>query len=118
MHKLKDDTVWEGVSFRSLALAMSWHKEETFGAYMDRLARNGEWLDAGALHALACSFNSDLIVWQVGIDPALMGHSCVAVASPSSTLLHVALVNDRQYWGVQHQADQQRFDIYQTEVSS
>ena len=60
MRMIKDSVVWEGMSFSTLAMAMSSHQDKTFGAYADRLARNGEWLDASALHALACSFKVDL----------------------------------------------------------
>ena len=36
----------------------------------------------------------DLMVWQPAVDPALLGHSCVDGASPSTVMLHVAFVND------------------------
>ena len=78
MNKLKDAIVWEGMYFKDLARSMSSHQDKIFGAYVERLARNGEWLDASASHALACSFKADLMVWQPAAEPALLGHSCVA----------------------------------------
>ena len=84
MKKLKDSIVWEGMRFSVLALAMSSHQDTSFDAHVGRLARDGEWLDASALHALACSFKADLMVWQLALEPALLGHSCVAGASPST----------------------------------
>ena len=39
---------------------------------------------ASAFHALACSFKADLMVWQPAVEPALLGHSCVAGASQST----------------------------------
>ncbi len=110
MKNINDSIVWDGMSFNTLAMAMSSHQDTTFGAYVDRLARNGEWLDASALHALACSFKADLMVWQPAVEPALLGHSCVAGASPSTVMLHVALVNDLHFWGVRLLADQQNFN--------
>ena len=96
MKKINDSEsiVWEGMSFNTLAMAMSSHQDTTLGAYVDRLARNGEWLDASASHALACSFKADLMVWQPAVEPAMLGHSCVAGAASSAVMLHVAPVND------------------------
>ena len=110
MNKINDSIVWDGMRFNTLAMAMSSNQDTTFGAYVDRLARNGEWLDASASHALACSFNADLMVWQPAVEPALLGHSCVAGASPSTVMLHVAIVNDLHFWGVRLLADQQNFN--------
>ena len=62
MKKMKDSIVWDGMSFNVLAVAMSSHQDTSFAAHVDRLARDGEWLDANALHALACSFKADLMV--------------------------------------------------------
>ena len=50
------------------------------------------------------------MVWQPAVEPALLGHSCVAGASPSTVMLHVALVNDLHFWGVRLLADQQNFN--------
>ena len=74
MKKINDSIVWEGMSFNTLAMAMSSHQDTTFGAYVDRLARNGEWHAASALHALACSVKADLTVRQPAVEPALLGH--------------------------------------------
>ena len=110
MNKINDSIVWEGMRFNTLAMAMSSNQDTTFGAYVDRLARNGEWLDASALHDLACSFKADLMVWQPAVEPALLGHSCVAGASPSTVMLHVALVIDLHFGGIRLLADQQNFN--------
>ena len=67
MRMIKDSVVWEGMSFNTLAMAMSSHQDKTFGAYVDRLARNGEWLDASALHALACSFKEPVGLKRKGV---------------------------------------------------
>ena len=34
------------------------------------------------------------MVWQPAVEPALLGHSCVAGASSSTVIPHVAPVND------------------------
>ena len=109
MKKMKDSIAWEGMSFGVLAVAMSSHQGTSFAEHVARLARDGEWLDASALHALACSFKADLMVWQSTAEPALLGHSCAADVSPSTIMLHVALVNDLHFWGVRMQLEQQRF---------
>ena len=64
----------------------------------DELQHSGDG-DVSAFHALACSVKADLIVWQPAVEPALLGHACVAGASPSTVMLRVALVNDLHFWG-------------------
>ena len=67
MKKIKVSIVWEATGFNTLAMAMSSHQDTTVGAYVDRLARNGEWLDASALHALACSFKEPFGLKRKGV---------------------------------------------------
>ena len=74
MEKFKDQPIWEGMNFKTLALAMS-SKSEDFGTYLRRMNVPGEWLDAAALQAIACSFKVDLLVWQLNQEPALLGYS-------------------------------------------
>ena len=59
MKKLKTSTVWEGMTFELLSAAMSSSQDRSVDLHVDRLSRDGEWLDANALHDLACSFKAD-----------------------------------------------------------
>ena len=66
--------MWEGMVFKNLALSMSSEKE-SFDAYLTRMAADGVWLDANAIHTLATSFKVDVLVWQQGMDQTILGHS-------------------------------------------
>ena len=96
MTQLQDVKLWEDMTFKDMALNMS-SIDETFPEYVVRMKRNNEWVDAAFLHALACSFRVDLMLWQERIDSALLGHSCTADASSPLAMLHVALKNDLHF---------------------
>jgi hypothetical protein len=99
MEKFKDQPIWEGMDFKTLALAMS-SKSEDFGTYLRRMNVPGEWIDAAALQAIACSFKVDLLVWQLNQEPALLGYSGTpGMTQPLGTFC-IAMVNDLHYWGV------------------
>ena len=74
MVKIKNHIMWEGMEFKNLALSMSSEKE-SFDAYLTRMAADGIWLDANAIHTLATSFKVDVLVWQQGMDQTILGHS-------------------------------------------
>ena len=98
LEKFKDQPIWEGMDFKTLALAMS-SKSEDFGAYLRRMRVPGEWLDVAALQAMACSFKVDLLVWQLNQEPALLGYSGTpGMMQPLGTFC-IAMVNDLHYWG-------------------
>ena len=82
MVKIKNHIMWEGMEFKQLALSMSSEKE-SFDAYLTRMAADGVWLDASAIHALATSFKVDVLVWQQGMDQTILGHSLTPGASPA-----------------------------------
>ena len=74
MVKIKNHIMWEGMVFKQLALSMSSEKE-SFDAYLTRMAADGVWVDACAIHALATNFKVDVLVWQQGMDQTILGHS-------------------------------------------
>ena len=100
MVKIKNHIMWEGMEFKQLALSMSSEKE-SFDAYLTRMAADGVWLDASAIHALATSFKVDVLVWQQGMDQTILGHSLTPGASPALGVINIVMVNDLHYWGIQ-----------------
>ena len=72
MIKIKNHTMWEGMDFKRLALSMS-SNNESFDAYLKRMAADKVWLDASAIHALATSFKLDVLIWQQGMDQTILG---------------------------------------------
>ena len=105
MTQMQNEEMWEGMTLKTLAMHMSTIKDNDFSAYLRRMAVDGEWLDALALHALACSYKVDLLVWQEGIDQTILGHSHARSGTPPLAMITTAMVNDLHYWGVVPIAD-------------
>ena len=74
MQKNADIEVWDGMTFRELACKMS-HLQEPYNQHLDRMATDGEWVDASVIHALACAFQVDVAIWQRNQDPMLIGYA-------------------------------------------
>ena len=77
------------------------HKRHSFAEHVARIRCDKEWIDASVVHALGCVFSLDVFVWQLGMDPAVVGISAM-VGSHQRSLgsISVAMVNDLHFWGV------------------
>jgi hypothetical protein len=91
---------WAGMAFKDLSMAMSSHRE-SYSDHILRMATNGEWVDASAIHALAATFKVDCLIFQSKASPAIVGHS-IMEGRTSETLdcINLAMVNDLHFWGV------------------
>ncbi len=88
-----------GMMLRDLVLIMS-SEEETFPRYISRMGKDGEWVDASFLHALACHYRVDCLVWAEHGEPMRIGHSLGREADASFGYVPVAMVNDLHFWGL------------------
>ena len=97
-----DVAVWDGMSVKFLAMAMS-SFPGTYPDYLERMSQSGQWIDACVLHCLGCHLRVDVVVWQPGLEPTLVGVSLWegAPAHDEPPLVHVAMVNDLHFWGVE-----------------
>ena len=74
---------------------------EDFPSYVQRMQRNGEWVDTAFMHALACAFGVTVLVFQDGVDPAIIGpHLIDGDDGDCDLVVPVALVNDYHFWAV------------------
>ena len=74
---------------------------EDFPSYMQRTQRNGEWVDIAFMHALACAFGVTVLVFQDGVDPAIIGpHLIDGDDGDCYLVVPVALVSDYHFWVV------------------
>ena len=94
-----DVFVWDGMTFRQVALAMSHKADEPYDDHVRRMETNKEWVDASVIHALACAFGVDVAIWQAQVDPMLVGYGMLS-KGPSRGLLVIAVNNDHHFWGV------------------
>ena len=95
------DEVWDNLTVRQLAISMGSFNGR-FADYVEHMRQDKIWIDALALHALACVLKVDLAVWQPGMEQTLVGTSTLAANSKLGTvpLLVIAMVNDLHFWGV------------------
>ena len=92
--------VWAGMAFKELAMAMSSH-HENYSDHILRMAKNGEWVDASVIHALAATFQIDCMIFQSKQSPAIVGHSITAGENREAlAMINLAMVNDLRFWGV------------------
>ena len=74
---------------------------EDFPSYVQRMQRNGEWVDTAFMHALACAFGVTVLVLQDRVDPAIIGPHLIDGDNGDCDLaVPVALVNDSHCWAV------------------
>ena len=74
---------------------------EDFPSYVQRMQRNGEWVDSDFMHSLACDFGVAVLVFQDGVDPAIIGpHLINWDYGDCDLVVPVALVNDCHVWVV------------------
>ena len=94
-----DEELWEGMLVKDLVLMMS-TADETFAQHLQRMRKDREWADASFLHALACHFRVDCIVWAEHGEPMLIGYSLAKHAGATFGYVPIAMVNDLHFWGV------------------
>ena len=88
----------EGMTVSGLTHAVT---GEDFPSYVQRMQRNGEWVDTASTHALACAFGVTVLVFQEGVDPAIIGpHLIDGDNGDCDLVVPVALVNDYHFWAV------------------
>ena len=105
MRRHGDMPVWDGMTFKVLAMSMSGVPKGTYGMHCATLETDKEWIDASLMHALGCVFRVDVALWQEGADVTMVGHSLArlangVVSSEALDMIPIALVNDLHYWGV------------------
>jgi hypothetical protein len=92
--------VWAGMDFKDLAMSMSSH-HESYSDHIVRMATQGQWVDASVIHALACVFQVDCLVFQSKMSPAIVGHSITTGETREPlAMINLAMVNDLHFWGV------------------
>ncbi len=90
--------IWDGMQMHTLCRVVS--GAVSFREYTDAMARNHEWVDAAFLHAVANAFQVDVCVFQLGVEPVLLGVSLQDSRGGEAPLVPIALVNDFHFWGV------------------
>ena len=91
------DTVWGEWTVERFCQYISGHTSHD--DYCDAMATDHEWIDTGFMHAIACAFRVDVLIFQIGMDPVFVGTSFHQSGVPLA-LVPVGLVNDRHFWGV------------------
>ena len=105
MRKCGDMVVWDGMTFKTLALSMAQEPDVTYGLHCATMETDKEWVDASLMHALGCVFRVDVALWQEVGDLTVVGHSLArpaegAVSTEALDMIAIAVVNDLHYWGV------------------
>ena len=70
-----ETTVWDDITFKSIAVAMAGRAGRTFGDQLKAATKDKEWIDCSVLLALACIFSDDVIIHQQGQEPSALGPS-------------------------------------------
>ena len=106
------DLLWPGMSIAKLCWVVSGSQ---FPDYLARMKMDGEWIDTAFLHALGAAHGVNVLIFQIGQDPAIVGmdarhdiffssehgHSSMMV----SMMVPIALDNDCHFWGVTDSVD-------------
>ena len=94
-----DDVVWDGMVFKDLAVMMAgWVEGSAYAEVIKSVATDKDWVDCSCLLALACEFSVDVLIFQEGMGPAIVGCSLMGI-TPFG-MLTIAMVNDRHFWGL------------------
>ena len=96
-----EDMVWDGMPFKDLAVMMAGRKGRASSTYVEvikSIATDKEWIDCSCLLALACHFVVDVLIFQEGMDPVIVG--CSLMEKAPFGMLTMAMVNDHHFWGV------------------
>ena len=90
--------LWQGMIIANLVQAVA---DEDFPTYVQRMRRSGEWVDTAFLHALGCAYGVTVLVFQDGMEPAILGpHLHDDFDGECDIIVPVALVNDYHFWAV------------------
>ena len=84
-----DVEVWGGMPFKHLATTMAHDATLPFGAHVQQVTKDKEWIDASVLHALGCVFRVDVIILQETVKPTFVGFSLLGWGFPESIILGV-----------------------------
>ena len=90
--------VWEGMPYNRLAVMMAGVSGRTFADQVRCVSTYKEWIDCSCLLSLACFFHVDVVIFQEGVEPAMLGTSMMD-ATPFA-VLPLAMVNDVHFWGL------------------
>ena len=65
------------------------------------MQKSGEWVDTAFMHVLACAVGATELVFQDGVDPAIIGPKLIdGDYGDCDLVVPVALVNDYHCWDV------------------
>ena len=99
-----DDLMWEGMTFKTLAMHMSHNRYSAYADWVEHMSINTTWIDASVLHAMGCAYGCDIAILQETVEPALLGPSIQPdFHGAEPVLIAVAMVNDLHYWGLRDQ---------------
>ena len=93
-----DTVVWEGMSFKTVAVSMSGIAGRTYGDAINSVSRDREWVDCACFLALSCYFAVDTLILQSGADPLIVG--CSLMGEVPLAMVTLAMVNDFHFWGL------------------
>jgi hypothetical protein len=80
--------LWEGITIADMISATT---SRSLDIYLANIGKMGTWVDTAFLHGLACSCHLDIIIFQEGMDPTLVGSSFAGEAVEA--LVPIAIVN-------------------------
>ena len=99
------ELLWPGMSIAKLCSVVSGSQ---FPDYLARMKMDGEWIDTAFLHALGAAHGVNVLIFQIGQDPAIVGMDVADDTSEdghSTMMVPIALVNDCHFWGVTDSID-------------
>ena len=107
-----DVQIWGGLTYRELALAMVHDRRLSFEDMLVNVKTPKSWADGSVLLALACYFDVDLCIWQLGVEPCLISCTLLGNTPSSDTpLISLAMQNDVHFWGVTRVAASVMHDV-------
>ena len=93
MENHADDIVWDGMSFKDLAVMMAGRVgSSTYAEVIKSVATDKEWIDCSCLLALTCYFSVDVLIFQEGMDPRILRSSLMGTTPLG--MLRMAMAND------------------------
>ena len=99
------ELLWPGMSIAKLCSVVSGSQ---FPDYLAKVKMDGEWIDTAFLHALGAAHGVNVLIFQIGQDPAIVGMGVADDTSEdghSTMMVPIALVNDCHFWGVTDSID-------------
>ena len=98
----KDAELWEGVLIRDFIEATMSTDLGSLAHYLQYMGEPNTWIDAVMMHALACLFKVDVVIFQIGSDTSFVGTSLAEASASTPPLVPVAMANDRHWWGLSY----------------